>query len=130
MDILVPIDGSEPSMRALRFGAKVAKRFESSLQVIHITDTETDATDQIIEQAETILREEGFHQEPAISADVDLGFRSADKVGQEILNIVESGDYDHVVMGHNGSGVVDRAILGSAAKTVLNANEIPVTVVP
>jgi nucleotide-binding universal stress UspA family protein len=39
-------------------------------------------------------------------------------------------DFDHVVMGHHGSGAVERAILGSAAETVLRAEEFPVTVVP
>lgn len=130
MDILVPIDGSEPSERALRFGAEMADRFESSLKVVHITDEETDATEQLLDRAETILREAGFVEKPTIAIDIDLGFRSADKVGNEILDLVETEGFDHVVMGHHGTGVVDRAILGSAAETVIDANDVPVTVVP
>lgn len=43
--------------------------------------------------------------------------------------VAEEG-YDHVVMGHHGSGMVDRAMLGSAAETVVDAKEVPVTIVP
>lgn len=130
MDILVPIDGSDPSERALRFAATLASRFEASLHVVHITDQETEATEQIIERAGDILREEGVEADPEISIDVGLGFRSADQVGQDILEKVDAEGYDHVVMGHHGSGMVDRAILGSAAETVVDANEVPVTIVP
>jgi nucleotide-binding universal stress UspA family protein len=40
----------------------------------------------------------------------------------------EDGSYDHVVMGHHGSGTVGRAILGSADETVVRAESLPVTV--
>ena len=130
MDILAPIDGSDPSERALRFAAELARRFECSLHVVHVTDQETEATDRIIERAREILREEGIEGDPEISIDVDLGFRSADRVGQDILEMVDSEEYDHVVMGHHGTGMVDRAILGSAAQTVVDANTVPVTIIP
>lgn len=130
MDILVPVDGSDPSERAIRFAADLARRFECTLQVVHITDTETEATEQIIERAEEILAEEGIEGDPQISIDVDLGFRSAEQVGNDIVEMVESEGYDHVVMGHHGTGMVDRAILGSAAETVVDANVVPVTIVP
>jgi len=130
MDILAPIDGSDPSERALRFAAELARRFECSLHVVHITDSETDATDRIIERAGEILREEGIDEVPEISIDVGLGFRSADQVGRDIVAMVRSEGYDHVVMGHHGTGMIDRAILGSAAKTVVDANDVPVTIVP
>lgn len=130
MDVLVPVDGSDPSERALRFAAGFARRFDASLQVVHVTDTETDATDQVIERGREILSEEGIEANPEISIDVNLGFRVADQVGQNIVEMVEAEGYDHVVMGHHGSGVVDRAILGSAAETVVDANAVPVTIVP
>jgi len=130
MDVLVPVDGSDPSERALRFAAEFAREFECSLQVVHVTDKETEATDWIVERAKGILAEEGIESDPRISIDVDLGFRSAEQVGKDILELVESEGYDHVVMGHHGTGMVDRAILGSAAETVVDANEVPVTIVP
>ena len=128
--ILVPIDGSETSERALRFAAEFARRFEGSLHVVHVSDRETDATEQLIERAREILSEEGVQGDPSISLDLELSFRTANRVGEDVVEIATEGDYDHVVMGHHGEGTVDRLILGSAAETVLRAGEVPVTVVP
>ena len=128
--VLVPIDGSETSERALRFAAEFSRRFEGTLHVVHVTDRETEATEQIVARAEEILEEEGVPGEPSVSLDFQLTFRSANRVGDDIVDFVEEGDYDHVVMGHHGDGTVDRLILGSAAETVLRAGEVPVTVVP
>ncbi|WP_137284083.1 universal stress protein [Halorussus salinisoli] len=130
MEVLVPIDGSECSFRALDFAIDFARQFEASLHVVHITDAETDATDDILERARERLREDGIAGEPEISTDVDLSFRPADRVGEDILELVAERGYDHVVMGHHGSGTVDRVILGSAAHTVVEEEVVPVTIVP
>lgn len=130
MDLLVPIDGSDCSDRALRFAAEFARQFDCSLHVVHITNEETDATDRIIENARSILDEEGIDDDPEVSTDVELEFRPSNRVGDDILRLVEERGYEHVVMGHHGSGRVERAILGSAAETLLRAEKVPVTVIP
>ena len=130
MEILVPIDGSECSYRALDFAIELARRFEASLHVVHVSDAETDATDEILARARERLREEGIEDEPEVSTDVDLAFRPAERVGEVILDLVDERGYDHVVMGHHGAGTLERAILGSAAETVLRAEKVPVTVIP
>ena len=128
--ILVPIDGSEASERALRFAAEFTRRFDGTLHVVHVTDRETEATEQIVARAEEILAEEEVSGEPSVSLDLQLAFRSANRVGDDIVDLVGEGDYDHVVMGHHGDGTVDRLILGSAAETVVRGCSVPVTVVP
>jgi len=130
MDVLVPIDGSECSFRALDFGIEFARRFEGSLHVVHISDSETDATDEIVERARQRLREEGIAGEPEVSTDVDLAFRPAERVGEDILDLVSERGYDHVVMGHHGNGTVERMMVGSAAHTVIEEESVPVTIVP
>jgi nucleotide-binding universal stress UspA family protein len=130
MQLLVPVDGSETSFRALRFATELARRFEATLHVVHVTDAETDATDEIIERARGVLAEEGVVDDPEIALDVGLEFRPSRRVGEAILDLVEERGYDHVVMGHHGAGVVERAILGSAAETVVRSDRVPVTVIP
>ena len=130
MEILAPIDGTDVSFRALEFAAKMAEHFEASLDVVHITDERTDATDDILDRARTVLEGTGVETIPEVSTDLDLEFRPADRVGEDILKLVEERGYDHVVMGHEGSGTVERAIIGSAAETVLRAERVPVTVIP
>jgi nucleotide-binding universal stress UspA family protein len=130
MNVLAPIDGSECSTRALRFAAELARNFDASLHVVHFSDEETDATDAILAGAREILDEEGIECEPELSTDVRLEFRPAERVGKDILDLVEQRDYDHVVMGHHGSSTIERAIVGSAAETVLRSEKVAVTVVP
>ncbi|NHN60676.1 MULTISPECIES: universal stress protein [Halorussus] len=130
MEILVPIDGSECSFRALDFAIEFARRFEATLHVVHFTDNETDATDDILERARERLAGTDLDCEPEVSTDVELSFRPADRIGADILELVEERGYDHVVMGHHGSGTIDRAILGSAAHTVVEEEAVPVTIVP
>lgn len=130
MEILVPIDGSECSFRALEFAAEFASRFEASLHAIHITDTETDATDDIAARARELLTEAGIEDKPEISTDVELMFQPGNRIGENIIELVEERGYDHVVMGHHGSGAIERVILGSAAHTVVEEEAVPVTIVP
>jgi len=130
MNVLAPIDGSGCSTRALRFAAEMSRNFDAPLHVVHFTDEETDATDAILDNAREILDEEGIQTEPELSTDVRLEFRPAERVGKDILDLAEQRGYDHVVMGHHGSGTVERAIVGSAAETVLRSEKVSVTVVP
>lgn len=129
MAVLVPIDSSDCSVRALEFGVEFAERFETDLDVVHVTDHRTDATEKLVERANAILAEAGFDQEVEIITDMRK-FRASDRVGKQIIQLVEEEGYEHVVMGHHGTGVMGRALLGSAAETVLEETEIPVTTVP
>ena len=128
--ILAPIDGSENAERALRFAADLARRYEAGLDVVHITDVETESTKSLLEEADAVLEEEGLPGEAAVKYDLRLTFKASDRVGRGILELVEDGDYDHVVMGHHGAGAVERMLLGSATETVIRADSVAVTVIP
>ena len=128
--VLVPIDGTDPSFRALEFATEFADRYDADLHVVHITDEETDATADILDRAERVLQAAGIETRPEVSTDLDLDFRPADRVGEDVIELVEERGYDHVVMGHQASGTVERAIIGSAAETVLRSERVPLTVIP
>lgn len=126
----MPIDGSDPSFRALEFAAEFSRRFEASLHVVHITDVETDATQEITDRAREVLEEEDIEDTPEIAIDLEMSSRPSSKVGQDILDLVAERGYDHVIMGHHGSSAVERVILGSAVETVVRSKEVPVTIIP
>ncbi|MFB6087532.1 MAG: universal stress protein [Haloarculaceae archaeon] len=127
MDVLVPVDGSDCSVRALDFAVEFAARYDGALHVVHFSDTKTDATEQILATAEERLADAG-DVELVLTDRIDL--RPGTAVGKEILRYVEAQNVDHVVMGHHGSDVVGRAILGSAAETVVRGLDVPTTIVP
>jgi nucleotide-binding universal stress UspA family protein len=130
MEFLVPVDDSDCSFRALSFGADMAARYDAGLHVVHFADEESDATDAVVERAERVLDARDVDADPEVSTDVDVDVRSGGRVGSDILDLVDERGYDHVVMGHHGAGTLERAILGSAAETVLRAEKVPVTVIP
>ncbi|WP_231185955.1 universal stress protein [Haladaptatus sp. DYF46] len=130
MDVLVPIDGTEGSFRALTFAAEFARNFDATLHVVHFSDEATPATDEILERAREVLESADIESNPELSTDMQLEFRPAERVGENILELVEENDYDHVIMSHRGSGTIERAILGSAAQTIVRAEAVPVTIVP
>ena len=131
MKVLAPIDGSDCSFRALAFAIEFVTRFEGTLHVVHITDYTGETTDQIIDQAEDLLREAGLESQPEVVTDTRMSNpRYGNQVGKDVLQIAEEGAYDHIVMGHHGTGRIGRAVLGSAAETVIRAVEHPTTIIP
>jgi nucleotide-binding universal stress UspA family protein len=130
MEILCPIDGSDTSFRALRFACGMVDRYDATLHVIHFSTDVDEVSEQILERARTVLSEEGIDAEPRVATDLSLDFRPSDRVGEDILELVAELGIDHVVMGHHGSGMVERAILGSATETVVRADAVPVTILP
>ena len=131
MDVLVPIDGSDCSFRALEFAVDFIQRYEGMLHVIHVTYFQGEDTEKILSRAEELISEAGLEDEPEIITNLSLSKPGyANRVGKDILQLAEEGGYDHVVMGHHGTGRIGRAILGSAAETVVRAAEVPSTIIP
>lgn len=129
MKVLAPIDGSDCSIRALEFAVELAVRFDGELEVVHFSDVETDATDIVLDRARDAIAGTDLGTEPELSI-VELDVVPGRQVGDEILRVVGERGIDHVVMGHHGSGTIERAILGSAAETVVREESVPVTVIP
>lgn len=131
MRVLAPIDGSDCCFRALEFAVEFVTRYEGTLHVVHITDYAGESTDEILGDARDMLDEAGVTDNPEIVTDTRMSDpRYANRVGKDILRIADEDDYDHIVMGHHGTGRIGRAVLGSAARTVVRAVQHPVTVVP
>jgi nucleotide-binding universal stress UspA family protein len=130
MNVLVPVDGSDCSRRAVAFAAGMAERYDGRLRVVHLSDADTDAAHDALEHARGGLPAE-FDGDATFDVVVrDMASPTASRVGHEILAYAEETGVDHVVMGHHGAGRVERAILGSAAETVVRGETVPVTVVP
>lgn len=131
MKALVPIDGSDCGYRALEFAAEFVQRYDGTLHVVHITDYKDESTRTVLYRAGEIIQEAGLQDDPEVVTDLNMSRRRAgNRVGKRILKMVEEEGYDHIVMGHHGTGAVGRMLLGSAAGTIIRAAETPVSVIP
>jgi nucleotide-binding universal stress UspA family protein len=131
MHVLVPIDGSESSLNALEFGALFAREFDADLDVVHVTDERTAETEELFERARGVLREIGVDSEPELVLDdVVTESEAARKVGKRLIELTRERGYDHVVMGRESSGRLERFVVGSASETLVEESDLPLTLIP
>lgn len=129
--VLVPIDGSDVGYRALSFGVDLAAAFDAELEAVYFTVEAGPDAEAVLERAERVLAAASADATLSLSTDLDLEFRPADRLGQDILELATERGTDHVVMGHaEPPGPVERVLLGSAAETILRSERVRLTVVP
>ena len=136
--ILVPVDFSEPSKKALAFGITLATQFKANLIVAHIVPessvlgyafpVETFAIEQ--NQREKAMEELRGLLPPDRPDAVDL--QAVSKIGKidgELLGIVKNESIDLVVMGTHGRQYAGRWFLGSVTEQILRKVPVPVLTV-
>ena len=82
---------------------------------------------QIMESGRAILR---LNQKPLADDQVpaELELREG-RQGDMICQFAEEGDFDLIIIGNRGSGMVSRVLLGSVSQEVVRAAPCPVLVV-
>ncbi|RDY20436.1 universal stress protein [Criibacterium bergeronii] len=133
--VLVPIDGSKFSMKALKQAKEIAEKFQSDVTIITVVsdivavnvDYKIDIISQNIAVAEEILA-----NAKKIFDDTSLNVDTMYKVGdiaKEICEKAADGNYDMIIMGSRGMGIISRTFLGSISHKVINYTDKSVLVV-
>lgn len=113
--ILVPIDGSENSLRALDFALDLARRYGSRITVIHVVFTNAPrAGEDPLKKAEERVRNTGVHTEFKL---IEINPNES-SISKAILDEVINGGYDMVVMGARGKTISEELNLGSVALAI------------
>ena len=136
--ILVPTDASESAQRALKMAIDMAKEFGSRIVLLHVVYT-PEALGYTLSSGITVPQEEisiyGSEALTAALSGIDTGnvpIEKKQKPGHPataILEEIESGQFDLVVMGSRGYGPITGSLLGSVSQRVLNKAECPVMIV-
>ncbi|QXZ11339.1 universal stress protein [Comamonas sp. Y33R10-2] len=139
--ILVPVDGSKPSLLAARKAAELAKVFGSSVTAVYVVDpypftgvgadfaygqsqylsAATAEADTALNLVKAIMQEEGQSVTTLVS--------EAHGVHEGIVSTMVSVGADLIVMGSQGRRGLEKLMLGSVTQRVLGAVKIPVLVV-
>ncbi|WP_308590048.1 universal stress protein [uncultured Megasphaera sp.] len=141
-NILVPIDGSTPSLQALEHAVDIANAYGAELTLVNITNADAvldefdvfeDMTDEKVKDLTKVAKDQ--------SADVLQKFLdlvpenltvhavqlvSTPEIG--IMSEAEKCDADLIVMGRRGSHSLSEQLLGSASTYVLAHAKCPVLV--
>ena len=139
MKILVPVDGSEISTRALKHAQALAKSFAKpgKLLVIAVDDAlfpgaERKMGAEAVRQhhAENLARMLAPARKALARSKVEVEFiECVDAVAQGILQAAAKRKVDLIVMGSRGNGGIKGTLLGSVSMKVLAGTPVPVTIV-
>jgi nucleotide-binding universal stress UspA family protein len=126
--LLLPVDGSEPSLAAVRQGATLAQSFKDSkpgLTLLHVIDfvlldtAYAEGNTLLIEEGEKILATSRRSLEEAELQDMVAEKLLAGHPSRVIAEEAEEGHYALILMGARGLSPLKQLILGSVSNDVL-----------
>jgi len=134
--ILVPLDGSKNSFRALDnaiYFAKENKAVLTGIFVVQISPSEIDALRGLIKKA--LHKQYSNFMTKAKSIATKKGVPFYDQIeyggneGPEIISYAEKNNFDLIVIGSRGNTSVKEFFLGSTSNYVMHNSSIPVLIV-
>ncbi|GAB3677909.1 universal stress protein [Halopiger thermotolerans] len=136
--VLVPMDGSEMSERALEYALEVYP--DAEITVLHVVGEPSPMWAQAtglaladdFEEAAEEHAEQVFDRarELVAAADGDPDLETTIELGHPARAIINrADDYETVVIGTHGGSVADRVFVGNVAETVVRRSPVPVVVV-
>ena len=135
-NIVLAVDGSEYSHRAIEYAKSLTERYEANLWLVHIFSNTSDllgyqdfeklyakrksAGQTVLDSAKKILGSTTFkvHEELLEGSEAEA-----------ILTVAENRQADLIVMGTRGFGAVKGLLVGSVSRKVIHLSTCPVMVV-
>ena len=134
-NILVPIDGSKMSSKALTKAIYLAKKCDSTITALYVLRVAYDNPNLIyVPQTQNELKkvEKFLNTAKNQATKNSVEFKKKILFGHEAKQIVgfaQKQKFDLIVMGARGQGAIKQMILGSVSNTVVHSSKIPVLIV-
>ena len=139
--ILIPVDGSDYSIKAIEAGKEMAKAFDSKVFILSVVAPELRISsgrgsnmypailmEELLESSAKVL-EEAKKQFQGMKNQVET-FSEQGNVADEIVRFADEKHIDLVVMGSHGLGALkNRLMTGSVTTRVLHHIDVPVLVI-
>jgi nucleotide-binding universal stress UspA family protein len=134
--ILVPVDFSQTSEAALRYGVELAHAFKARLHLLHVPEHPGEAAEAeypigLFETMQNAAHDRLSHFLTEEAAN-ELRPQCSMRLGtpsEEIVNYADEHEIDLIVMGTHGRTGVARVLLGSVAEKVVRKAPCPVLTV-
>jgi universal stress protein A len=135
--LLVAVDFSDPSVRALQVARDIALRLNARLNIVHfvpmrIMDMGMEGGVDFIEEMhqkdleEAKLKLDKFIKNHTTQDDEVEQYLQSGEPAAEINNMIKEVGADMVVMGTHGRTGLKHLLMGSVAESILHAVEVPV----
>lgn len=124
--ILVPVDGSKYSNRALAHACNLAKKYDSRISLIYVIDnsrvilfvSRKDYLNELKNFGKKVLEKATRMTEKRKVKSKQV--MKEGKPAQQILNFVKKEKHDLIVVGNKGLGSIDRFFMGSVSTKLVN----------
>lgn len=136
--IVVGVDGSDGSARALRWAVEEARRWDATVEAIHTwsppyagvgVESGWAIADPVLAEAATTLLDEAV--DAVDTSGLGQPVVRTVRCGHPAATLLEAGeDADLLVVGSRGLGGFGRLLLGSTSTQVVHHAPCPVVVVP
>ena len=133
--ILVPLDGSKNSFKALTKAIFLAKKCGSSITALYVLRTAFDNPNLIyvpqtqnelkkVEKFLGIAKNQVTKNSIKFKKEIVFGHEA-----KEIINFAQKGKFDLIVIGARGRGTIKQMLLGSVSNAIIHSSKIPVLVI-
>jgi nucleotide-binding universal stress UspA family protein len=130
--ILVPLDGSKNSLRALEQAVSIGRKSNVTITGFHVIKFPLAFSkqikkqygknvEQIMDTASKLVKKSGLTFNRIVRSD---GY-----VGAEIVNFAHDRRFDLIIIGSRGPSPIGEIFIGSVANYVLNKSKLPVLLV-
>jgi nucleotide-binding universal stress UspA family protein len=134
-NILVPVDGSEGSDRAITHAISIAEICEAKLNFLYVANINplainaclSDAILEAVTKAGNVIIDRAMEMVP--SGIEKEAFSETGSPAVVILDFATSNNADLIVMGSRGLGIVKGVLLGSVSQYIVEQARCPVLVV-
>jgi nucleotide-binding universal stress UspA family protein len=136
--LLVPIDGSDNSFRALDHAIFLSKKITARITALRVIEYLPLVYVQSQRTMDTILSKYLEESESILKKSIDIGEKKGVRIesklkkgdaASNILNYSKKEDYDTIIMGRRGTGKLRQLVLGSTSTKVLNHSDCTVVIV-
>jgi nucleotide-binding universal stress UspA family protein len=141
--VLVPVDGSETSNRALTAALQLARNTSGRVRLVHVVDelAYVSGYDQYggsSGQLIKVIRESGakildeamaIAQAAGVEAEKMMFDNPGERLGETVAHEAKRWNADLIVVGTHGRRGVGRVLLGSGAEQIIRLAPVPVLVV-
>jgi nucleotide-binding universal stress UspA family protein len=139
MKILLPVDGSEHSLDAVRHAIRLVREgLATEVVLVNVQEPAFLYEMVLAPHADVLERVSGAAGDHSLSdaqdllRQADVPFEKEQLTGDPAHTILDAGerhDCDAVVLGARGRGLARSALLGSVSQAVLHGSPVPVTIV-
>ncbi len=133
--ILVPMDGSKNSFKALTKAIFLAKKCNSSITTLYVLQTAFDNPNLIyLPQSQNKLKKVEKFLDTTKNQVTKNSIKFKKKIvfgheAKEIIDFAQKGNLDLIVIGARGLGVIKQILLGSVSNTIGHTSKIPVLII-